>query len=70
MNVKPLTYRQLLEALKELPEESLNMTVTVIDASASEAYPVYETTLVSELPTRLRQEFEDSLDLDQPALVM
>ncbi len=68
--MKPLTYRQLLAALKELPEESLDMSVTIIDPSASEAYPAYETTFVSELPIRVREDFEEVLDLAQPVLVI
>jgi hypothetical protein len=77
MIMKPLTYRQLFAALSELPDESLDMSVTVLNIDTAdkyslnaEAYPVQETTLVSELPDDRREEVEDMLSLDQPVLVV
>ena len=68
--MKPITYRNLFEALKEIPEESLDMFVVVISNLTKDPSFVYDTTLISELPIRLRQDLEDDFSLEQPVLII
>lgn len=65
--MKPLTYRTLLEALKELDSDKLDMSVTFIDEN-NEAIPVMDLSLVSELGSQYG-DLDDVLDIDQPVLL-
>lgn len=64
-----MTYRQLLNALNELSENDLDLSVSLFDTNTKEVYPLVETTLVSELPSKYREEVEDVLTNDHPILV-
>lgn len=66
MNELPLTYRQLFEALKELTEEQLDSSVSILDGD--ECIPVYQTILFSELPESMQEDMD--LDESQPLLVI
>lgn len=68
--MKPLTYRQLLAALKELGDEQLDMSVTVINAGEHEAYPVQDVSLVSELDEDVLDEWDGTLEDSQPVLII
>jgi hypothetical protein len=58
----PITYRKLLDALKELSSEQLDMSVTVYDPDTEECIPVYDTVISDVIP---------ELDMDpQPLLVL
>lgn len=58
----PITYRKLLEALKELSDEQLDTSVTVYDPDTEECIPIYDTILSDMIP---------DLDMDpQPLLVV
>ena len=65
-----MTYRQLRDALNELTDEQLDTTATILATNELELYVVSETTLMSELPIKIRQEVEDFLDYDAPLIVI
>ena len=64
-----MTYRKLQEALNELSDEQLDMTVTVY-LDTQEAFPVDDTFLVSELPEDDREAMDGVLEEDQPVLLL
>ena len=68
MTVKPLTYRRLLKIIAALPEESLDMDVTMLDGM-SETHPVYGALLFSNLPISTRGDLKYSLKDEQLLLV-
>jgi hypothetical protein len=61
------TYRELLEALKQLGDDELDMTVTVYDCIAEEAFPVDDYCVASEVgDCNIEDMFEDT----QPVLII
>jgi hypothetical protein len=65
MIVEQFTYRQLLAALQELPDESLDMPVVLVDSATWEASEINHTSLAGELPSFDLGELAD----EQPVLV-
>ena len=61
MHEFPITYRKLLEALKELSDAQLDTSVTVYDPETEECIPIYDTVLSDEFP---------ELDLDPQPLLL
>ena len=55
------TYRQLLEALLELSQEELDLSVTIYDSSREEYYPLNYTG---------KTEGDDVLDSDHPIMII
>ena len=68
MIVKPLTYRRLLKIIAALPEESLDMDVTMLDGESA-TYPVYDAWLFSKLPDPTKVDLNYSLNVGQLLLV-
>ena len=62
------TYRKLLEALSELTDEQLDMTVSTYCPETNEIVPVGETFVASELPEKHYDEVD--VEDDQPLLVL
>jgi hypothetical protein len=62
------TYRELLEALKELTEEQLDMTAAVYDTDIGEVMPVTETFVVNNMPIWHQQALAGYCDEEQPLL--
>ncbi len=54
--MKPLSYRQVRDALLELTEEQLDMTASVL--LEDEVIPIYQTILFCELPDELQEEVD------------
>ena len=68
--MKPLTYRRLLKIIAALPEESLDMDVTMLDQSSTiTTYPVYDAWLFSNLPRSTKVDLNYSLEGGQLLLV-
>ena len=67
--MRPISYRDLLHALQELDSDALDMSVSIFDTNSLEVFPVFETTFVSELPTKQRYALEDVVEPEQPLLV-
>jgi hypothetical protein len=65
MNQRPLSYRQLLNALQELSDDQLDMSVTMVDRDG-EGIPIYDHILVGELPQRLYN--NNDMEDNQPVL--
>ena len=65
--MKPLTYYDLLVALKELTEDQLDMSVSVL--IDGELYGITDTIISSELPVSLQLEICDVVGETQPLLV-
>lgn len=63
--MNPITYRDLLVALMELPGGQLDMNACIL--IDGEVLPVYDTVLASELPSN-----QDDLEIDemQPLLIV
>lgn len=63
--MRPLSYRQLKEALNELTDEQLDMTVTIWNTD--EAYVIMDYMTVENLPN---EQFENQdMDDSQPLLI-
>jgi hypothetical protein len=62
------TYRELIEALKELSEEQLDMTAAVYDTDTDEVIAVTETFIVSNMPLSRQQALAGYCDEEQPLL--
>ena len=67
--MKPLTYRQLLVALQELPDESLDMNVCILNLIGRTINHAWETILASELPDKVRESCSD-LSEEQPVITI
>lgn len=65
-----LTWREIKDALNELSEEQLQMSAVILDADRMETMPITNSFLLSELPSRFQEEFEDVYDDDVPLLVI
>lgn len=68
--MKPLTYRELLEALQELTPEQLDMSVSILDTGSFEIYPIHDTMLLSECSQLVQQDIGDVIEENQPLLLM
>ena len=69
--MKNLTYRELLAALKELPDKQLDMTVTIAieDNHNGVAFlPIVENVIASD--ERIAEYTDEVLEADQPLLVI
>lgn len=62
------TYRHVLDALKELNDEQLDMTAMIYDPNTKESFAVSECFVVSNLPEEHYNEVE--LEDEQPLLVI
>lgn len=70
MTMKPITFRQLRDALNELTEDQLDASVSVADLEDHEIYSIFDTMLLSSLPEKHRKEFLDVLeDENHPLLI-
>ena len=70
-----ITYRELIENLKELPDERLDDTVTVFVSGANEFYPLVQDYPFAVVDSEIRDEFipgarESALDEGHPYLVI
>jgi len=63
-----MKYRELLEALKELSEEQLDMSASVFLTGAQEIIDIHHFSLVSQLPKADQDEIDD--DPQQPLLIV
>jgi len=63
------TYRELRDALNELSEEQLDMTVSIYDPEIAEVYPVSECFVVDNLPPEHQQHFDEE-EFEQPLLLI
>ena len=68
--MKALTNRQLLQALRELPAESLDMDVCVLNLSNGTVRPVWETLLASEIPANVKRKCLQNLAEELPILTI
>ena len=69
--MKNLTYRELLAALKELPDRQLDMTVTIAiedNHNGVEFLPIVENVIASD--ERIAEYTDGVLEADQPILVI
>ena len=70
-SMKNLTYRELLAALKELPDKQLDMTVTIAiedNHNGVEFLPIVENVIASD--ERIAEYTDGVLEEDQPVLVI
>lgn len=65
-----VTYRHILEALKELSDEQLDMTASVYDTDIGEVIPITDTFTVLNLPDNHREELDGVVEDDQPLLIV
>ena len=66
--MKPVTYRQLLDALNELSEEQLDMTVLVLNQD-NELLPLEDYQAASWVDC-YEEELSDVVDEEQPLLII
>lgn len=65
-----VTYRHILEALKELSDEQLDMTASVYETDIREVIPITDTYTVENLPDNHRLELDGVVENEQPLLIV
>ena len=65
-----VTYRHILEALKELTDEQLDMTASVYETDIREVIPITDTYTVENLPDNDRLELDGVVENEQPLFIV